>query len=143
MPKKKQTTETEETVLNLQTQLDECQAKTQEYMDALLRERADFTNFRRRVENEKSQMWSQASAETVKKILPVLDDLERAIANRPVESAWADGVEMIVRKFQSFLEKEGITRIEAVGQPFDPNLHEAIMQEESAEYESGTVTAGL
>jgi molecular chaperone GrpE len=143
MPKKKQTTETEEALLNLQTQLDECQAKTQEYMDALLRERADFTNFRRRVDSEKSQMWSQASGETVKKILPVLDDLERAVANRPAESAWADGVEMIVRKFQSILEKEGITRIEAVGQSFDPNLHEAIMQEESAEYESGIVTAVL
>jgi molecular chaperone GrpE len=141
MPKKKQSNETEEDLLNLQTQLDESQAKTQEYMDALLRERADFTNFRRRVENEKSQMWSQASGETIKKILPVLDDLERAIANRPTENTWADGVEIIVRKFQSILEKEGITRIEAVGQPFNPNLHEAIMQEESAEHESGTVIA--
>jgi molecular chaperone GrpE len=140
MPKKKQTAETEEA---LQAQLAEFQAKTQEYMDALLRERADFTNFRRRVESEKSQMWSQASGEMVKKILPVLDDLERAAANRPAENAWADGVEIIVRKFQSILEKEGITRIEAVGQPFDPNQHEAIMQEESAEYESGVVTAVL
>ena len=143
MPKKKQTAEVEESLQALQAQIDESQAKTQEYMDALLRERADFTNFRRRVESEKSQMWSQASGEMVRKILPVLDDLERAAANRPAENAWADGIEIIARKFQSILEKEGITRIEAVGQPFDPNQHEAIMQEESSEYESGIVTAVL
>jgi molecular chaperone GrpE len=148
MPKKTTKTNTPETqsdsaLQELQAQLEQSQAKTQEYMDALLRERADFTNFRRRVENEKSQMWSQASAETVKKLLPVLDDLERALLNRPAENVWADGVEMIVRKFQTILEKEGITRIQAVGQPFDPNLHEAIMQEESAEYESGMVIAVL
>jgi molecular chaperone GrpE len=127
----------------LKSQLAEAQAKTQEYLDALLRERADFTNFRRRIEAEKSQMWAQASSETIKKLLPVLDDLERATANRPAENSWADGVEMIYRKFQSMLEKEGILRIEAEGQPFDPNMHEAIMQEESAEYESGTVIAVL
>jgi molecular chaperone GrpE len=148
MPKKTNKTDTPETqqdsaLQELQAQLEQSQAKTQEYMDALLRERADFTNFRRRAEGEKSQMWSQASAETFKKLLPVLDDLERALLNRPAENIWAEGVEMIVRKFQTILEKEGITRIQAVGQPFDPNRHEAIMQEESAEYESGVVIAVL
>lgn len=128
---------------NLQNQLSEAEAKKQEYIDALLRERADFTNFRRRMEAEKSQMWSQASDETIKKLLPVLDDLERASANRPADSTWADGIEMIVRKFQTILEKEGISRIEAEGKPFDPNLHEAILQEESSEHESGSVIAVL
>lgn len=128
---------------SLQNQLREAEAKKQEYLDALLRERADFTNFRRRMETEKSQMWSQASDETVKKLLPVLDDLERAIANRPAGDSWADGVDMILRKFQSILEKEGISRIEAEGTPFDPNQHEAILQEESAEHESGSVIAVL
>lgn len=128
---------------NLINQVAEAETKKQEYLDALQRERADFTNFRRRVESEKSQMWEQASSETVKKLLPVLDDLERAIANRQAGDAWADGIEMVYRKFKSILEKEGIATIEALGQPFDPNLHEAIMQEESQEYESGVVIAVL
>jgi molecular chaperone GrpE len=128
---------------NLLNQVAEAETKKQEYLDALQRERADFTNFRRRVESEKSQMWEQASSEAVKKLLPVLDDLERAIANRQAGDAWADGIEMVYRKFKSILEKEGIATIEALGQPFDPNLHEAIMQEESQEYESGVVIAVL
>ncbi|PKN92192.1 MAG: nucleotide exchange factor GrpE [Chloroflexi bacterium HGW-Chloroflexi-6] len=132
-----------EELQNLQNQASEAEAKKQEYLDALLRERADFTNFRRRIESEKSQMWAQASDETIKKLLPVLDDLERAMANRPAGNAWADGVEMVIRKFQSILDKEGITRIQAEGQPFDPNLHEAIMQEESPNHESGLVIAVL
>lgn len=103
------------------------------------RERADFTNFRRRAETERSQIWSQAAGETIKKFLPVLDDLERALANRPAEDAWASGVELVARKFQSVLESEGVKRMEALGQPFDPALHEAIGQEETDNYESGTV----
>jgi molecular chaperone GrpE len=132
-----------ETLESLQKQLAEAEAKKQEYLDALQRERADFTNFRRRMEAEKAQSWSLASGETFKKVLPVLDDLERALSNRVAGDAWADGVEMIYRKFKSILEKEGITPIEALGQPFDPNLHEAIMQEESEGHESGTVIAIL
>lgn len=124
-------------------QLAEAEMKKQEYLDAVQRERADFTNFRRRIEAEKSQMWEQASGETIKKLLPVLDDLERALANRPTGDTWTDGIEMIYRKFKSILEKEGITTIEALGQPFDPNLHEAIMQEESQSHQSGTVIAVL
>ncbi|MDX9991257.1 MAG: nucleotide exchange factor GrpE [Anaerolineales bacterium] len=146
MPKKTSKTinpESNEEPQDLSVLLAEAQAKAQEYVDGLQRERADFTNFRRRVEAERSQTWAQASAETIKKILPVLDDLERASANRPAGDSWAEGIEIIIRKFESILEKDGVIRIEALGQPFDPNLHEAIMQEESSEYESGTVTAIL
>ncbi len=132
-----------EAVEALQDHLAEAQAKAQEYLDALQRERADFTNYRRRVEQEKEQMGRWTSGETIKKLLPVLDDLERALANRPADDAWANGVELVCRKFQSILEKEDVVRIEAQGQPFDPNLHEAIMQEPSDEYEPGTVTAVL
>lgn len=127
----------------LSAQLAESQARAQEYLDALQRERADFTNFRRRAEQEKSQIWSQASGEMIKKMLPVLDDLARALENRPADDVWANGVELIFRKFQSLLEKEGVSRILAEGQPFDPNLHEAIMQEASETYPSGTVMAVL
>lgn len=127
----------------LKTQLAEAQAKAQEYLDALQRERADFVNYRRRVEQEKEQMGQWTTGETVKKLLPVLDDLELAIANRPAGEPWDNGVELVYRKFQSILEKEGVVRIEAEGNPFDPNLHEAIMQEPSETHESGAVAAVL
>jgi molecular chaperone GrpE len=127
----------------LQAQLAESQAKVQEYLDALQRERADFTNYRRRVELENSQLSRLISGTTIKKFLAAIDDLERALANRPADDVWANGVELVYRKFQAILEAEGVTPIQALGQPFDPNLHEAIMQEPSDVYSSGTVTAVL
>lgn len=127
----------------LKAQLGEAQAKTQEYLDALQRERADFLNYRRRMEAEKEQTGRWTSGETIRKLLPVFDDLERALANRPASEPWVNGVELVYRKFQSILEKEGITRMEAEGKPFDPNLHEAIMQEPSETHESGTVISVL
>jgi molecular chaperone GrpE len=77
----------------------------------------------------------------VKKILPVLDDLERSLAHRPEGDSWANGMELIARKFQTILENEGVKRIEAAGQPFDPNFHEAISSEPNDEVESGHVIA--
>ena len=127
----------------LTAQLAEAQAKAQEYLDALQRERADFTNYRRRAELDNAQNGRWTTRETIKKFLPVLDDLERALSHRPADSPWADGVDLVYRKFQSLLDKEGVTTIDAEGKPFDPNLHEAIMQEASDEHESGTVIAVL
>jgi molecular chaperone GrpE len=130
-------------VAALSAQLAEAQSKAQEYLDALQRERADFTNYRRRIELERDQNGRWTSGETIKKFLPVLDDLDRALSHRPADSSWADGVDLVYRKFQSLLDKEGVTVIDAEGKPFDPNLHEAIMQEASNEHESGTVIAVL
>ena len=127
----------------MKTQLAEAQAKTQEFMDALLRERADFTNFRRRSEAEAQQSYRYAAGTTIKKFMVVMDDLERALAHRPAGDTWADGIELVYRKYQTILDAEGVTRIDAEGKPFDPNLHEAIMQEPSEQYESGTVIAVL
>lgn len=127
----------------LKTQLAEAQSKAHEYLDALQRERADFTNFRRRTDAENAQNYRIAAGTTIKKFLAVMDDLERALAHRPADNSWAEGVELVYRKFQAILDAEGVTRIEAEGKPFDPNLHEAIMQEPSTEYESGTVIAVL
>lgn len=138
-----QESEIENQIDALKTQLSEAQAKAQEYLDALQRERADFVNYRRRVEQEKEQMGQWTTGETIKKLLPVLDDLELALANRPTDEPWANGVELVYRKFQSILEKEGIVRMEAEGKSFDPNLHEAIMQEPSETHESGAVAAVL
>ena len=127
----------------LKAQLAEAQGKAQEYLDALQRERADFTNFRRRTDLESAQMGRLASGTTIKKFLAAIDDLERALAHRIPGDTWADGVELVYRKFLSILEAEGVTRMQPEGQPFDPNLHEAIMQEPSEQYESGTVIAVL
>lgn len=127
----------------MKNQLAEAQAKTQEFMDALLRERADFTNFRRRSEAEAQQSYRYAAGTIIKKFMVVMDDLERALAHRPAGDSWADGVELVYRKYQTVLDAEGITRIDAEGKPFDPNMHEAIMQEPSEQYESGTVIAVL
>jgi len=75
----------------------------------------------------------------IKKVLPVLDDLERALQNRPADDAWANGVELVARKFQNILDMEGVKKIEAKGAAFDPNFHEAISNEPSDEVESGHV----
>jgi molecular chaperone GrpE len=77
----------------------------------------------------------------VKKVLPMLDDMERALQNRPADEPWVDGIELIVRKFQTTLESEGVKRIEAEGAEFDPNFHEAISHEPSEEVASGHVIA--
>jgi len=127
----------------LKSQLAGSQAKVQEYMDALQRERADFTNYRRRTEHENALIGRIASGNTIKKFLSGIDDLERALAHRPVDDVWANGIELVYRKFLAILEVEGVTRMQAEGQPFNPELHEAIMQEPSDQFESGVVIAIL
>ena len=127
----------------LQAQLAEAQAKTQEYLDALQRERADFVNYRRRTEHDNAQVGRVATGGTIKKFLSGIDDLERALAHRPEGDVWADGIELVYRKFMAILESEGVTRMQAEGQPFDPAMHEAIMQEASSKHESGVVIAVL
>lgn len=123
--------------------LAEAQAKIQEYMEALQRERADFINFRRRNEAEKAEAGQYGAGDMIRKFLSGIDDLERALAHRKEGDAWADGIEHVYRKFLAILDAEGVTRIEAEGKPFDPAIHEAILQEPSDQYESGTVIAVL
>lgn len=123
----------------LQNQLAEAQAQVAEYKDGWQRSVADFQNYRRRVEAEKAETYQMAVGSVIKRYLPVLDDMERAMDSRPADLAWANGVELICRKLQSILEAEGLKRIEAEGQKFDPNIHEAISQEPAEGVESGTV----
>ncbi len=84
-------------------------------------------------------MYVSMKSDIIKKVLPALDDLERALQNRPADDAWANGIELVVRKFQNILDVEGLKRIEAKGMAFDPNFHEAISHEASDEVESGFV----
>lgn len=123
----------------LQKQLEEAQARAVENLDGWQRAQAEFINYKNRVQRDREMDYASMKGDIFKKVLPVLDDLERALANRPAGDSWADGMELIARKFQSVLEAEGVKRIEAAGQPFDPNLHEAISSEPSDEVESGHV----
>jgi molecular chaperone GrpE len=83
--------------------------------------------------------YASMKGDIIKKVLPALDDLERALQNRPADDAWANGIELIARKLQNLLEAEGVKRIEAKGAAFDPNFHEAISHEPSEEVGSGHV----
>src|ERR1035437_2706643 len=125
----------------LEIQLAEARAQAAEYKDGWQRSVAEFQNYRRRVDAEKAENYQSAVGGIIKRYLPVLDDMERAIQVRPAGLAWAEGVELICRKLQSILEAEGLKRIEAEGQKFDPNIHEAIAQEPVDGMESGTVIA--
>lgn len=120
-------------------QLKEAEMKIIEYKDGWARAQAEFQNYKKRVERDNDLMRSSMKGDIIKKVLPALDDLERAMQNRPADDAWANGIELVVRKFQNILDVEGLKRIEAKGMAFDPNFHEAISHEPSDEVESGHV----
>ncbi len=107
------------------------QLRTQatEYEDRWKRSVAEFQNYRRRTEGERAEAIRGANSSLLREVLPVLDDLERALANIPpefTEHKWVEGAQLVERKFRAIMERQGLTPIEAVGQPFDPALHEAI-----------------
>ncbi|MFV9504490.1 MAG: nucleotide exchange factor GrpE [Oscillochloridaceae bacterium umkhey_bin13] len=130
---------------DLAARLAQAEAQAAEYRDQWLRATADYKNFKRRTEIERSELIRSASAALILKLLPVMDDFERAIANIPAEvaeSAWWGGTQLIAQKLRTILESEGVKAIEAVGAEFDPNLHEAVLYEE-AEGQDGLVVAEL
>lgn len=126
---------------SLARQLKEAEAKVAEYRDGWARAQADFQNYKKRLERDNELTYISMKGDIVKKILPVLDDLERALQNRPEGDSWANGIELIVRKLQNVLDSEGIKRIEAEGTEFDPNYHEAISHEPADGVKSGFVIA--
>lgn len=123
----------------LQKQLEESEAKAAENLDGWQRAQAEFVNYKNRVQRDREMDYASMKGDIIKKMLPVLDDLERSLAHRPENDSWADGMELIARKFHSVLEAEGVKRIEAKGQEFDPNFHEAISSEPNDEVESGHI----
>jgi molecular chaperone GrpE len=137
MPENGEQAETE--IEALQKQLEEAQAKAAENLDGWQRAQAEFINYKNRVQRDREMDYLSMKGEIIKKMLPVLDDMERALANRPEGDSWANGMELIARKFQNILEAENVKRIEAAGQPFDPNFHEAISSEPNEDVESGHV----
>lgn len=113
-----------------------------ELQERLLRKAAEFDNYKKRTENEFSQLIINANAELIRDLLPIFDDLERSVAahQQGVDSEnLKQGVELIYKNFLKVLEKYNVKPIEAVGQEFDPEKHDALMQIESEKYPSGTV----
>ena len=130
----------------LQKELGEAKAKAAENLDGWQRERAAFANYKRRIEKEMAEANQSAAGRVIARYLDVLDDFDRAMKDQPAEgdaAKWAEGVALIYRKFQNLLEAEGLTRIEAEGKEFDPNLHEAVMHDESEAHPAGHVTEVL
>ena len=123
----------------LKRQLEETEAKLADSLDGWQRSLADFQNYKKRVERDNEAVRALMKGELIRKVLPLLDDLERALQNRPADSGWAGGIELIVRKFQNLLDAEGVKRIDAKGAAFDPTFHEAVSHEPSDEVESGHV----
>ena len=132
--------------INLMQAFIEAQKEAQANKDGWQRARAEFANFKRRTERERSELFQRASLDTLKALLPIIDDFDRAFESVPEdisEHAWIGGVSMIQRKFLTLLEQYEIEAIDPSGELFDPNLHQAIGAEDSDEVESGHVTETL
>ena len=126
--------------------VDELKEKIKELEDGRLRQIAEFQNFRNRTEKEKSQMFDLGAKNVIEKILPVVDNFERGLASIPEsekESSFAQGMEKIYKQLMTELDNLGVKPIEAKGTEFNPEFHNAVMQVESDEFESGIVAEEL
>ena len=129
----------------LREELEKAKAQAAEYLDGWQRARAELANARKRFEKERSEAGQFATGSLLRKILPVLDDVDRAMKTVPDDlrqDPWVDGVALIQRKFQAVLESEGVKPIEVKpGDPFDPTQHEAMTHEENKERKEGEIIA--
>jgi molecular chaperone GrpE len=130
----------------LQKELDAARAQAAEYLEGWQRSRAEFANYKRRVEKEQSEAYQNTTGRVIGRFVDVLDDFNRAVQDRPADSSdasalaqWAAGVSLIQRKLQSILDAEGVERIPAEGLMFDPALHEAVTHEDSDQHQPGQV----
>ncbi|MFC2034141.1 nucleotide exchange factor GrpE [Chloroflexota bacterium] len=131
-----QTNSIEESIETLQQALDEEKGKSENYLASWQRAQADFINFKRRNEQEKSEISELAKSALILNLLPVLDDMERAFTSLPddlAEISWLDGIKIVERKLKTTLKEQGLSTIKALGEQFDPHLHEAIRQEKGEE----------
>jgi molecular chaperone GrpE len=133
---------TPEEIGELSQLLEAAQLEAAENMDGWQRAQAEFMNYRKRIERDQVRIYEDATARVIKKTLEVMDDLSLALTNCPKDDTgaeWAAGIELIYRKLLTILENEGVELMEVEGELFDPNLHEAIAQEESPDHESGQI----
>lgn len=132
----------EEQMQMLESSLEDITEKAEEYLDGWQRSRAEFANYKKRVQKENLDIRQIARGEVIKIYLDVLDDLERALQDQPEDSGaqdWVEGIELIYQKLKARLEAEGIRPMNALGKEFDPHVHEALMKEETDDYPSGTI----
>ena len=133
---------TEDEELPVEEKLDQLQAQADEYLDGWQRSRAEFANYKKRIEKEREETRARIAGELITGYLGVLDDLERALAGPPNGdelSEWITGIDLIYQKFRALLESEGVEAIEPDGEPFDPNYHEAVTFEDSDDHEAGYI----
>jgi molecular chaperone GrpE len=127
---------------DLQSELEEIRSQAEEYLDGWQRARAEFANYKKRIQKEREESRSFITAEILSKYITVVDDFERALSDRPSDGAsdaWAEGVDMIYRKLKTILESEGVEEFSPEGEIFDPNFHEAIGFEESDDHDEGMI----
>ncbi len=128
------------TVESLTAELEKARAQCDEYLDLAQRKQAEFANYRRRTEGVRQEAYDDGRRDAIEKLLPVVDNLERALsAAGEEESALRDGVDMVLRQTRDALAKMGVEEIDPLGQPFDAELHNAVMQGTAEEGEPGTV----
>jgi len=130
----------------LKEKLEEERKKADEYLERWKRSAAEFSNYRKRQDKERNELVKFSNAVLITKLLPVLDDLERAFRTLPDELrnfTWIDGIFLVERKLRALLEQEGLEAIEAQGKPFDPAYHQAIMYEETTEGDDAVVLEEL
>jgi len=141
------TRETEaDEVAALHQELEEAKAKEAEYLDGWQRARAELSNARKRFQRDREQAYANAKGDIVAQVLPAVDDLGRALGTMPENLSgltWIEGIVLIQRNLERLLAQSGVTAIEAVGQDFDPTLHEALTHEPSETVPAGQVIAEL
>jgi len=133
-------------VAALRSQAQEWQAKADEWLDQYRRGLAEFANYRKRQERDREQQRTAIKVDVVRRLLPIIDDLELALLHVPADlqgTGWFEGVALILRKMNAVLSEYGVEPIEAVGRPFNPNYHEAMLQGASDEYAAGMVMKEL
>lgn len=135
-----QTGQTEENTAEKPEEKNEEKAPEEDGDAKYLRLMADFQNYKKRVEKEKSDLYSYANEKLATELLDVLDNFERALSHDDSGDGFKEGMEMIFKQLYGVLEKAGLAEIPALGEDFDPNFHNAVMTEETEEYESGKVS---
>jgi len=132
----------EAVVATAEDELVAARAEAARNLDGWQRTQAEFANARKRFDKQRAEAYANANADLVAKLVPLLDDFERALATAPAgiqADPWLAGVGLVYRKMLSVLEEMNVEPIAAVGAPFDPNMHEALGQEPSNDYDSGLV----
>ncbi len=143
----KQAAETSEVDTDaLQQQIETLKQDVETNLQGWQRSRAEFTNYKRRTTKELSEARERGALDALSQVLPMIDDFQRALSNIPddlEDHPWVSGTSLILKKFDKVLENYNIEEVDPVGEEFDPKYHEAVMREDSDDYESGVVTATL